>query len=314
VARSVAITALVALAAALVAGSTSARSTPRCFGAASRDPEHPCKNSALRRMVKPRPSTALVSPDPTPCEPVEGAVPPVCEFGAPVASAKKTVALVGDSHADHWRSAVYPVARKLGWHVYSVTHGSCPLTKSWMDAPEGTRNMCLQWNDDVQEWFKGHPEVSAILTSSHPGPVVREPGETMMDAWVKGYVAAWDALPANVQHIVALRDVPFANERTAPCIERAIRRKRDASRACARPRTAALHHDATTTAAKRVPARAQSIDMTKFFCDRRLCYTVVGGALVFKDYQSHLTPVFGRTLAPYLLRELRRAMRSWPAG
>jgi len=41
--------------------------------------------------------------------------------------------------------------------------------------------------------------------------------------------------------------------------------------------------------------------MTRFMCDRRRCFPVVGGALAFKDGQ-HLTDVFATTLGPYLLR------------
>ena len=43
--------------------------------------------------------------------------------------------------------------------------------------------------------------------------------------------------------------------------------------------------------------------MTRFICDRRWCYPVIGGALVYKD-DNHLTEVFARTLGPYLNQAL----------
>jgi hypothetical protein len=46
------------------------------------------------------------------------------------------------------------------------------------------------------------------------------------------------------------------------------------------------------------------VDLTKFFCDSRQCFPVIGGALVYKD-ATHITSVYGRTLGPYLLRALR---------
>jgi hypothetical protein len=53
----------------------------------------------------------------------------------------------------------------------------------------------------------------------------------------------------------------------------------------------------------------RAVDLTRFFCDRRRCYPVIGGALVFKD-PTHLTGVFATTLAPYLLRAIDGALSS----
>jgi hypothetical protein len=47
--------------------------------------------------------------------------------------------------------------------------------------------------------------------------------------------------------------------------------------------------------------RTTAVDLTRFFCDRATCYPVVGGVLVYHD-QNHMTPLFARTLGPYLER------------
>ena len=52
--------------------------------------------------------------------------------------------------------------------------------------------------------------------------------------------------------------------------------------------------------------------MTPFLCDRRACYPVIGGALVYKDIH-HLTAVFGASLGPYLQRDVETLMEHWPA-
>src|SRR6478735_5957775 len=71
---------------------------PRCFGAASLGTQRPCHNPALSRLVKPLPRVARHSPN-APCDILDnvGAVKP-CAFGAPLARASQTIALVGDSH------------------------------------------------------------------------------------------------------------------------------------------------------------------------------------------------------------------------
>jgi hypothetical protein len=302
---------LVALAATTAAVAARHAAKPRCFGAAAHDPERPCHNPRLRRMVRPTPQRALMMLDPTPCTLIHGQPFTACRFGVSPARARRTVVLVGDSHADHWRAALYPVALRLRWSVIVITHGSCPFSTVAQDAPSWKRDACIDWNDQVRAWFGGHPEVSAIITSDHPGPVEREPGESMMDAWVRGTTGAWASLPANVKHIVVLRDLPFIHESTLPCVERTIRRHGDASRACGLLRRRVIHHDPAVVAAHRTPGRAQVVDLTKVFCGRVRCHPVIGGALVYKDFEDHLTPVFAATLAPIILRDVRRLTASW---
>ena len=53
--------------------------------------------------------------------------------------------------------------------------------------------------------------------------------------------------------------------------------------------------------------RVRLADLTRFICDARRCYPVVGGALVYKD-EHHMTTVFARTLWPYLARRVDRLL------
>jgi hypothetical protein len=80
---------------------------------------------------------------------------------------------------------------------------------------------------------------------------------------------------------------------------------------CAVARSRALNRDAAATAAARLRSpRVQVVDLTRFLCDRRPCYPVVGGALVYKD-ANHLTVVFATTLGPYLKRQVDRLIEGW---
>ena len=51
--------------------------------------------------------------------------------------------------------------------------------------------------------------------------------------------------------------------------------------------------------------RVQTVDLTRFFCDARLCYPVVGGVLVLRD-NTHVTGAFSASLGPYLLQAVNR--------
>src|SRR5262245_37301283 len=119
--------ALVAVGLAILAGPASG-GPPRCFGAASRDPEHGLINPALRLTVVPAPERAD-EPPATPCRPLGHLVDKrVCEFGVSAAEATATIALVGDSHAGHWRAALEAVAQAARWRGIHIGHASCPLS------------------------------------------------------------------------------------------------------------------------------------------------------------------------------------------
>jgi hypothetical protein len=284
---------------------------PSCFGAAARDPQRgPCSDPRLRLAVEPKPAVAAELPN-TPCEHV-GFRPAVCAFGAPPAEAVATVALVGDSHAGHWRGALDTVARERGWRGLSITHTSCPLQKVVRDLPEPRRTWCAQWKADVFAWFRAHPEVSTVFVAGLTGGrgVVARRGQSPFQAAVDGYVGAWADLPPTVRRIVVIRDTPKmrGRGRTLACVERAVARGASPGPACAVPRRVALDPDPAVAAARIVGSpRVRTIDMTRYFCGPRACEPVIGGALVARD-ASHVTAVFSTSLGPFLLRAVDRVL------
>jgi hypothetical protein len=286
---------------------------PRCFGAASRDAEHPCRNPRLQRVVRPSPRNAAITPN-APCTPFYRADELiVCRFGVPHADAVETVALVGDSHATHWRAAFEVVAQDRRWEGLSITHTACPFTKAVKLVGQPRRSQCRRFTRELIRWFRRHPDVRTIvlaeLTSTKG--VLTRPGQSVFDAEVAGYLAAWKALPRTVRHLVVIRDTPQIGSGTLGCVERAMARHLPAGPACAVWRAGAIKPDPAAVAASRLRSRPiDTVSLNRFICDRARCYPVVGGALVYKD-THHLTRVFGTTLGPYLLRRLRRVMAAW---
>ena len=60
---------------------------------------------------------------------------------------------------------------------------------------------------------------------------------------------------------------------------------RNAGRACAQPRSRALERDPAAVAAAHFTGRPHvtTIDLTRLLCDKKSCFPVIGGALVYKD-------------------------------
>ena len=295
-----------------ISRSTALADRPRCFGAASRDAAKRCVNPSLRLGVTPSPDDAVVSQN-SPCTPLEvdGTLTP-CEFGVRRDEASSTIALIGDSHAAHWRAALEVVAQKKRWRGVSMTRSGCPLSRAVPRlAPVARLAACLRWNEQVPRWLRKHPSVQTVFVAGHfASAVLKPPGVNLLAAKVAGLRAAWSKLPRSVKRIVVLRDTPLVGSGALQCIREAQARKRDAGRVCAVSRRRAVGADAAVVAARqRRSLRVHSIDLTRFMCDRRRCYPVVGGALAFKDGQ-HLTDVFATTLGPYLQRAYEARYRA----
>ena len=279
---------------------------PRCFGAASRNPRFRCINPDLRLAVMPVPAQAAEDPN-APCVLVSKQVPYTCQFGVSPARSDRTIAVIGDSHAAHWRGAIEVVAQARRWTGYSLTRSGCPLSTATPDLDKGRRDSCAQWRNAVFAWLRRHREVRTVFVSQLAGLGVRAPrGANSREYEIEGFRRAWRRLPGTVRHVVVLRDTPVTRDNTSSCVERAIRRHQRADTTCSFSRSSAIRRDPAAIAAlRRGDPRVHLVDLTRFMCSPKLCYPVVGGVLVQKDL-THLTPLFASTLGPFLLSSVNR--------
>ena len=273
-----------------------------CFGAAARNPAGRCVDPSLRFTVYPTPDDAVLQPW-APCQPraFAGLMYP-CAFGADGSGQPATVALIGDSHAGHWRAAVDVVVRARGAAAVSITRSGCPFSMARVITPSRDQAAtCRRWNRDVLAWLGHHPEISTIFLSQRATATYVKSGATSnFDAAVRGDAALYRALPATVKSIIVIRDTPLHSSAAQDCVRRAFARRQHVGPRCARLRAKALRRDPAVAAARLVRGRAHVLDMTPFFCSDARCYPVVGGALVHKDI-DHITTVFARTLGPFMV-------------
>jgi hypothetical protein len=286
-------------------GAEAQRAQPRCFGAAARDLRRPCVNRRLRLVVTPTPDEAALIPNLACTRLALSEVLDQCVFGVAAADARETIAMIGDSHAAHWRAAVAVVARARRWRVLEIARPHCPLSLAVPDSGEPISSDCGRWNREVIAWLREHPDVRTVVSSGNArAPIVNAPGKTRYQTRVDGYADAWTALPDSVRRLIVIRDVPTDSVTMPDCVRRAMGRREPAGRMCARPRSRALPRDAAVDAAARVRSRGgRVVDLTRQFCGRRVCFPVVGGVLVHKDL-DHLTQTFASTLGPLLLRKV----------
>jgi len=231
----------------------------------------------------------------------------VCAFGRPLDQATATVALVGDSHAAHWRGALEVVSQAYGWHALSLMRSSCPLSMAVRDLDEPKFSLCAQWKPLVFEWFWQHPEIHTVFVAGLTGGSGVRParGKSEWRTAVTGFEAAWKALPPTVDKIVVIRDNAKTRPDVTRCVGRAIAHRRTPARVCSTARSVSLDPDPAYAAAGELNStRVQRVDLTRYFCGSRRCYPVIGSVLVLRD-QHHMTATYSTTLGPVLLRKVR---------
>src|SRR4051794_27247461 len=196
----------------------------RCFGAAAEVSRGAgrCNDRRFTTMVYPAPQEATTIISPSPCRhTVRRGLVRACWWGAPGARARRTVALIGDSHASVWRPAFEHVVRARGWRAVSLSRAGCPLTLAHPRLPGAQRRRgCMEWNRQVQAWVGRHRRVSVVFLAAHRGHVVAPPGQAPSAAQRAGYAAAIRGLlRRGVARVVVLRDTPRNAASTLGCIE-----------------------------------------------------------------------------------------------
>ena len=233
---------------------------PACFGAAARDPALTCDRRRLAQMVVPSPIEARDSSNQR-CTRVErrGTLN-VCAFGARKAQSVTMIALIGDSHASHWRAALDTVAEDRHWQARSLAHTDCPLSDAVPDLPPAQRAECLRWNREVREWLRERPERRSPSSRSPSKPGSSRRGATTRSRLRFAVTAMLGAAPTVGRARRRAADTPRALPRggTLECVDRAMRDGRAAGVACALPRARALLPDPAAVAARGAPRSALS--------------------------------------------------------
>ncbi|SDX49808.1 Peptidoglycan/LPS O-acetylase OafA/YrhL, contains acyltransferase and SGNH-hydrolase domains [Modestobacter sp. DSM 44400] len=222
-----------------------------------------------------------------------------CRFSAEPPT--RRVALVGDSHAEHWRGALHRIAREENWELVEVFQGGCPATAARVllfDGDGVNTRACHQWGQDVQELLAADPPDYVFTSAFASAYTFAATGYDSPETGAYGFADMWTAWAGTGAQVFVLRDIPTTGDRQVP---ECVATHPDAPVECARNRDAAFPEDAATAAAGLVESdRIRMLDLSGRFCDEDTCYAVVGGALVYWD-ANHMSAQFSRTLAPALL-------------
>ncbi len=257
-----------------------------CIGAAALDPRHRCALNAGDR-VAPLPGEL---PDDTggayACyaylhQPIHP-----CEYGSRRRNAIR-VALIGDSHAAALLAALEPQLHALNWHVTVLVGQTC----AWLppSLSPGCPGLRLIQHDLGRHHF-------AVVIATE----LRQYTSSVTD-----HLEAMRPVAATGAHIVVVEDDPGASAAGTACVTRI---SYSATGRCGTPVSVAYREpDRLAQAARRVPG-ARVIATRAFFCRDSFCPATIGNVIVYRDTAAHVTASYARTLSPYLVQAIERAL------
>jgi peptidoglycan/LPS O-acetylase OafA/YrhL len=221
------------------------------------------------------------------------------------------VALIGDSHAQHWATPLSVVAQNRKWKLTAYTKQGCPFGQQAVaiasDAEGGARTAirsyteCAAWRDKVVEMLTANPPDMIIVSSREHraidgDSVVDEQRST--DLLVRGFRDVWSRFIAKGTKIVVIADTPAPNIPVPDCVVMNLHRLTK----CTFSRTESNQAEgATLVAAARSTPGVTLIDLSDALCPTERCAPVIGGVLVWRD-ANHMSATYAWTLAPRLER------------
>lgn len=220
-----------------------------------------------------------------------------CSFGKPEGEQRLNVALVGDSHAGMWVTALDAIAQERGIRVTTYLDAACPVTSDSSvvgayDSIPYHQAACLEWRENVIASIAESENIDVVITSS------RDRSYNTVDGVPDsgdGYVTAWNSWLGSGKQVIVLNDVPNLPFAVPECLASA-----KISGDCTAPADAYDRLGPLGVAAEKISDPLFSfVDYVPVFCDSR-CYSVIGGIPAYLDGE-HLSAAFARSFGPKFL-------------
>ncbi|MBZ9841109.1 acyltransferase family protein [Mesorhizobium sp. CA5] len=231
----------------------------------------------------------------------ETVTPIPCVFG----DGGRTIALFGDSHADHWSTPLIEAGRKNGYRVMTWLKNSCRASRIsvWSSELKRAYAECDRWREQaIKEIIRAKPAlvvISELALSSGRKMAGRDGDMDSQDAdWRAGLRSTLTSLSQAGLKVAFIRDVPFNNANVDTCVARALWRNETPSRCdqtrayAANDKMAAVERDIVDS----IP-NAAYVDLTDRFCSATICHVFIDGKLAFRD-RHHMATPFAKSLEP----------------
>ncbi|MGQ0845982.1 MAG: SGNH hydrolase domain-containing protein [Sporichthyaceae bacterium] len=241
-----------------------------------------------------------------------------CTWGSRTAAT--TIAVVGDSKAAQWTTAIERMVPKQNWRVVSYTKSACDFADVDQDLRPGTAHpTCRPWVRSVLRKLTG-PERPDWVVLSQRGTRAgddRNDVPAQRERMRRAMLATWTRLSAAGIRIAVIADNPEPAKQVHDCVAGNPRRldRCEFDRAAGIARSAA---PLQRQVAEAMGGTVRYLDLVDRICPAKRCRPTSGEVLVYRQ-GSHLTATYVATLTQPLLTLLEGAgvparRRGQPAG
>jgi peptidoglycan/LPS O-acetylase OafA/YrhL len=260
-----------------------------CLGAAALDPRHSCARLSTSDRVAPLPGEL---PDDTAgayaCYAYLRQPMHPCVYGSTRPDATR-VALIGDSHAAALLAVLEPQLAAVNWHLTVFVGQTC----GWVP-PELSPN-CPGLRLIQQDLL--HRRYAVVIATE-----LRQ-----YTTSVAQHLEAMRPVAATGARIVVVEDEPSVSAASTACVDRVTY---SPTGGCGT--TAAFAYrdpDRLAQAAERIPG-AVVIPTRQYYCREDFCPATIGNVIVYRDTAAHVTASYARTVSPYLVGAIERALHA----
>ena len=260
-----------------------------CVGAAALDPRHHCARLNAGDRVAPLPGEL---PEDTggayACYAYLGQPMHPCAYGSTRPDATR-VALIGDSHAAALLAVLEPQLDAVNWHVTVFVGQTC----GWL--PPALSPTC-----------PGQRLIQRDLLDHHYAIVIATELRQYTSS-VAQHLEAMRPVAATGARIVVVEDDPGVSAASTACVDRVTY---SATGNCGTTTAVAYRDpDRLAQAAERIPG-AVVIPTRQYYCRDSFCPATIGNVIVYRDTAAHVTASYARTLSPYLVEAIERALHA----
>jgi peptidoglycan/LPS O-acetylase OafA/YrhL len=231
----------------------------------------------------------------------------ICRLGD--ASSSKTIAVMGDSHAQMWMPAILRMAEQDGWAVLPVVKSACIPNTTWTSRRDfgidGTRldahvRVCRAWYSWALQQIKAlRPDVTLIAGASGGA------GGHQAEAIKRGFISLTGALKSFSKDVVVITDSEGVAQQPVDC----LLRRHATMASCTTTWSEERFYLNNDLAALSKAHDFRFINTRGWFCVESQCPTVIGHTIVYRD-TGHLTKAYAQELAEPFRASFKRAIRS----
>jgi peptidoglycan/LPS O-acetylase OafA/YrhL len=235
-----------------------------------------------------------------------------CDFGDKSASTR--LALLGDSHAEHWLGALDRFGREVGVRITAMVKGGCPVPEMpELLQPRLKRyyHECTRFREAaVRRIIEMRPQAVILSSWDHYFPVNGAASDWQVTpaTWQRGLRRTYERLSNAGLRVIVIRGTPRTWFDVPACLSRRAAQLPGAgSFTYARATSLSpLAIDAQDNAARGL--NVTFIDMNDQICASSSCGVEKNGTVVFTD-DNHLTASFSRSVGLVLGARIAAAIR-----